>query len=221
MARLPTVIPKRSGRIARTASGSGGTWSSGSPDCSFARIELAASIGTSGWSGGSDTASIRSAARPSSRRFVGEVGHADHLDQHPSGLFLVAVVDVSAPSSTISDACLGVPRSNSTRARTQASLAKVRGSPPNADASCASACRTVKLTGVAGAHRCGGQPLAAHHRVGGEPGGALVCGRTCRITAAAIRAHGRGLHRVGGAVVETDRRRGEMPGAPIGELRGG
>ena len=74
------------------------------------------------------------------RRLVGEVRHPDHLDQHLGGLFRVDVVDTSAaPSSTISEACLGVPRSNSTRARTQRQLGQRSRIPVSVDASCASA----------------------------------------------------------------------------------
>ena len=155
---------------------------------------------------------------PQLRRFVGEVRHADHLDQHPSGLFLVTVVDRLGAiehhfrcvpwCSAFEFDPRAHPGQLGQRSRVPAERRRLLRQRRGA----------VQLSGVTGTHRRGGQPLAAHNRVGGEPRGALVCGRTCRVAAAAVRADGGGLHRVGGVVVETDRRRGQMPGAPIGEL---
>ncbi len=155
------------------------------------------------------------------RCFVGEVRHANHLDQHPSGLFPVPVVD---RLGAIEHHFRCMPWCSVFEFDTSAhpgQLGQGAGVPAERRRFLRQRRCPFQLTGVTGTHRRGGQSLAAHDRVGGEPGGALVCGRTCRVAAAAVRADGRGLHRVGGVVVETDRRRGQMPGASIGELRSG
>ena len=98
-------------------------------------MEVAASIGRSGWSAGSDKASIISMTR--SRCGASAAKYAIRTDS----ISILAACSESvsysaaAPPRTISDASRGVPRSNSTRARTQASRAKVSASVASPEAS--------------------------------------------------------------------------------------
>jgi hypothetical protein len=149
------------------------------------------------------------------RCLVGEIRHPDHLDQHPGSLF-----------SITAGHRLGACQHHLRRMPRCAALEFQSGPDPGQPGQRPRVvCQgrrlvrqgggAVQLTGVARAHRGGGQAVAAHAAIGGQPCRPLVRRRAGRISTAPVGPQRGGFHRLCGLFVESFRGGCEMPGTPI------